>query len=95
MAHRFVAYLEEEAVVSYTGYLEAIDRGELENVPAPEIAIDYWKLGHKATLRDVVIAVRADEANHRDTNHAFADAMAKPEKAPDVVEQPVAPRKVA
>jgi len=95
VAHRFVAYLEEEAVVSYTGYLEAIDKGELENVPAPELAIEYWKLAEDATLRDVVIAVRADEAKHRDVNHAFADAMAEPEKAPDVVPQPVAPRKAA
>ncbi|MEM1105072.1 MAG: alternative oxidase [Pseudomonadota bacterium] len=90
VAHRFVAYLEEEAVVSYTSYLEAIDSGALENVDAPQLAIDYWKLDPDATLRDVVIAVRADEAAHRDTNHAFADAMAKPEKAPDAVEQPVA-----
>ena len=38
-AHRVVAYLEEEAVVSYTQYLEEVDAGRVENVPAPEIAI--------------------------------------------------------
>ena len=75
-AHRFVAYLEEEAVVSYTNYLDAIDRGALENVPAPQIARDYWNLPAAARLRDVVAKVRADEAHHRDTNHAFADEMA-------------------
>jgi ubiquinol oxidase len=74
-AHRFVAYLEEEAVVSYTQYLAAIDAGLLENVPAPDIAREYWKLPADARLRDVVIQVRADEARHRDTNHEFADAM--------------------
>ncbi len=25
-----------------------------------------------ATLRDLILAIRADEANHRDVNHAFA-----------------------
>lgn len=74
-AHRIVGYLEEEAVVSYTQYLEEIDAGRQENVPAPRIAIDYWKLPEEARLRDVVIAVRADEAHHRDTNHGFADRI--------------------
>jgi ubiquinol oxidase len=62
VAHRFVGYLEEEAVVSYTQYLEDIDRGASENVPAPQFAIDYWKLPADARLREVVIAVRLDEA---------------------------------
>jgi ubiquinol oxidase len=74
-AHRLVAYFEEEAVVSYTEYLAAIDAGHLENIPAPSIAIDYWKLPADARLRDVVIAVRADEAGHRDVNHAYADEL--------------------
>ena len=67
-AHRVVGYLEEEAVVSYSQYLEEIDAGRLENPPAPEIAIDYWKLPADASLRDVVLAVRDDEAGHRDVN---------------------------
>ena len=74
-AHRIVGYLEEEAVVSYTQYLEGIDAGKIENVPAPQIAIDYWSLSADARLRDVVIAVRADEAAHRDVNHSFADTL--------------------
>jgi len=74
-AHRIVAYFEEEAVTSYTRYLEAIDSGALDNPPAPRIAIDYWGLPQDARLRDVVLAVRADEAGHRDRNHAFADAL--------------------
>jgi ubiquinol oxidase len=74
-AHRFVGYLEEEAVISYTGYLEEIDAGTVENVAAPQSAIDYWGLAQDAQLRDVVIAVRQDEAKHRDVNHSFADQM--------------------
>ena len=71
-AHRIVGYFEEEAVYSYTEYLNEIDNGTLPNIPAPQIAIDYWNLSADATLRDVVIAVREDEANHRDVNHEFA-----------------------
>ena len=71
-AHRIVGYFEEEAVYSYTEYLREIDAGKIPNTPAPQIAIDYWKLPNNATLRDVVIAVREDEANHRDVNHHFA-----------------------
>ena len=74
-AHRVVGYFEEEAVTSYTHYLDEIDAGNLENVAAPPLAIDYWKLDANARLRDVVIAVRADEAGHRDRNHQFADAL--------------------
>ena len=75
-AHRIVGYLEEEAVVSYTQYLDQIDAGQQDNVPAPQIAIAYWGLPAEARLRDVVIAVRADEAGHRDKNHDFADQIA-------------------
>ena len=74
-AHRVVGYFEEEAVRSYDHYLSEIDAGNLENVPAPQIAIDYWNLDAAATLRDVVVVVRADEAGHRDRNHGFADAI--------------------
>lgn len=71
-AHRLVGYFEEEAVVSYTRYLEEIDAGRIENVAAPALAIEYWKLARDARLRDVVIAVRQDEAGHRDVNHSIA-----------------------
>lgn len=76
-AHRVVGYFEEEAVVSYTSYLAEIDAGRHENVPAPKLAIDYWNLPADARLRDVVIAVREDEAGHRDRNHGFANQLKK------------------
>ena len=75
-AHRLVGYFEEEAVLSYTRYLAEIDSGRAANVPAPEIALRYWKLPADATLRDMVCAVRADEAHHRDVNHGFASQLA-------------------
>ncbi|CAN4107978.1 unnamed protein product [Withania somnifera] len=73
LAHRVVGYLEEEAIHSYTLYLHDIDRGEIENVPAPAIAIDYWRLPKDATLKDVITVIRADEAHHRDVNHFASD----------------------
>ena len=74
-AHRIVGYFEEEAVLSYTLYLNEIDEGRSKNVPAPEVAKRYWNLPETATLRDVVLVVRADEAHHRDVNHGFANEL--------------------
>jgi len=74
-AHRVVGYFEEEAVISYTQYLAEVEAGKQENVPAPQIAIDYWQLPADARLKEVIIAVRNDEAEHRDVNHAFVDAI--------------------
>lgn len=75
-AHRVVGYLEEEAVVSYTEYLADIDTDPTKNTAAPQIAIAYWNLPPTARLRDVVVAIRADEAGHRDRNHEFANHIA-------------------
>lgn len=73
LAHRIVGYLEEEAIHSYTEFLKELDKGNIENVPAPAIAVDYWRLPPDSTLRDVVMVVRADEAHHRDVNHFASD----------------------
>ena len=75
-AHRVVGYFEEEAVISYTLYLQEIDEGRSPNVPAPAIAKHYWKLPADAMLRDVILIVRADEAHHRDINHGFSSKLA-------------------
>jgi ubiquinol oxidase len=60
-----VGYLEEQACIEYTHFLKAIDSGKIKNEEAPEIAKKYWNLAPDAKLRDVVLAVRADEAFHR------------------------------
>ena len=44
IAHRVVGYFEEEACKSYTEYLDKIDSGEVANVEALKIAIDYYQL---------------------------------------------------
>jgi ubiquinol oxidase len=74
-AHRVVGYFEEEAVISYTLYLKEIDEGRSPNVPAPAIAKHYWKTPADATLRDIVLLVRADEAHHRDVNHGYSTRL--------------------
>lgn len=74
-AHRMVGYFEDQAVISYTQYLDRIDRGDIENIDAPQIAIDYYGLESNAKLRDVVIAVRKDEQGHADVNHEMADTL--------------------
>jgi len=72
LAHRFCGYLEEEAVESYTHFLNQIKDGTFPNGPAPPIAIDYWQLPQDATMKDVVTMIRADECHHRDLNHFAA-----------------------
>jgi len=77
--HRFVGYLEEEAVHTYSSAIRALDQGLLPswvNKPCPEIGIKYWRLKDDATMRDLLLHVRADEAQHRDVNHAFASLIA-------------------
>ena len=73
--HRIVGYFEEQAIISYTEYLEEIDSGNIENIAAPKIAIDYWNLSKFAKLRDVIVAVRNDEMGHRDVNHEFVSII--------------------
>ena len=67
-AHRMTHYFEEEAVKSYTQYLHMVDSGQTENIDAPQIAIDYYKLKKGAKLSDVIKKVRADEQKHSKVN---------------------------
>jgi ubiquinol oxidase len=78
---KMTSRMPEEAIYSYTEYLAGVDNGTYANVPAPKIAIDCWQLADDARLRDVIIAIRADEACHRDVNHEFADKLASLEKS--------------
>ena len=74
LAHRMIGYFEEEAVRSYTDYLAMVENGEVENVPAPQLAIDYYKMKKDAKLSDLIRKVRADEEHHSKVNHRYADA---------------------
>jgi len=72
-AHRMTGYFEDEAVRSYTTYLELIESGEIENVPAPQIAIEYYGLLPDAKLSDMIKYVRQDEMHHAEVNHRYAE----------------------
>lgn len=73
-AHKMIHYFEEEAVRSYTSYLEEIEAGKIEDVPASQLAINYYDLSADAKLSDMIRRVRADEQGHADANLKFADA---------------------
>jgi ubiquinol oxidase len=75
--HRFVGYIEEEAVKTYTLAIQDIDEGKLpawKTLEAPEIAIRYWNMPEgKRTMRDLLLYIRADEAKHREVNHTLGN----------------------
>ncbi|KAJ9270103.1 hypothetical protein DTO212C5_3842 [Paecilomyces variotii] len=90
--HRFVGYLEEEAVKTYTVALHDIEVGALTHwsnpeFRAPDIAIQYWKMpeGHQ-TMKDLILYVRADEAKHREVNHTFGNLKQRADPNPFVSE---------
>jgi hypothetical protein len=86
--HRFVGYVEEEACSTYTKIIKEIENATEDNPIsewrtqlAPAIARSYWKLGENGTVLDLMYAVRADEAEHRDVNHVCSEmkpGMANP-----------------
>ncbi|KAI9654024.1 MAG: hypothetical protein M1831_005541 [Alyxoria varia] len=89
-AHRFVGYLEEEAVLTYTREIAAIDEGKIpewEDMDAPDIAVGYWNMpeGHRK-MRDLLKYIRADEAKHREVNHTLGNLDQKQDPNPFVSE---------
>ena len=71
-AHRLTGYFEEEAVISYTEYLSLVENGTIENIPAPQLAIDYYKMKKSAKLSDLIKKVRADEEHHSKVNMEYS-----------------------
>ena len=76
-SHRMIGYFEDEAVKSYTEYLELVQNGKVMNIRAPQIAIKYYNLKKNARLSDLIISVRADEMHHADVNHSYADNLSR------------------
>ena len=86
-AHKMVALFEEEAVKSYTEYLSLVENGGVENVPAPQLAIDYYNMDGDARLSDLIVRVRADEQHHSEVNHSYAASTSpRPVSKSEVVE---------
>ncbi|KAJ5294388.1 hypothetical protein PENANT_c006G10264 [Penicillium antarcticum] len=77
ICHRFVGYLEEEAVITYTKAIQDLEDGHLpawEELHAPAMAIKYWSMPEgQQCMRSLLLYVRADEAKHRDVNHTLGN----------------------
>lgn len=92
ITHRFVGYLEEEAVHTYTTAIEQIEAGHLEkwssqDFQAPDIAINYWRMPEgKRTMKDLLLYIRADEACHRGVNHTLSNLNVDEDPNPFVSE---------
>lgn len=85
--HRFVGYLEEEAVRTYSHLLDELAvPGKLpafETMKIPEVAVQYWpELTPKSSFKDLILRIRADEAKHREVNHTFANLEQKTDRNP-------------
>lgn len=90
ICHRFVGYLEEEAVHTYSRCIREIDQGLLpkwsdENFKIPELAVSYWHMPEgKRTMKDLILYIRADEAVHRGVNHTLGNLNQKEDPNPFV-----------
>ena len=79
LLHRFVGYLEETAVHTYTNIVQMTNspgtklHTAWKDTPAPQAAIDYWQLPADAMWVDCLKRMLADESHHRDVNHAVRD----------------------
>lgn len=78
LVHRFVGYLEETAVITYSSVIKKIQipgsklHQAWNNLDASDIARSYWNLNSSAKWVDTLKMILSDEAHHRDINHTFA-----------------------
>ena len=90
ICHRFVGYLEEEAVATYTRAIADIEQGRLpkwQQMRAPDIAVRYWNMPEgNQTMKDLLYYIRADEAKHREVNHTFGNLSQEKDPNPFVSE---------
>ncbi|KAH6666578.1 aox, alternative oxidase [Halenospora varia] len=90
--HRFVGYLEEQAVLTYTLAIQDIEAGKLPTwsdpkFVIPDLAVNYWKMPEGSrTMRDLLLYIRADEAKHREVNHTLGNLHQKEDPNPFVSE---------
>ena len=97
ICHRFVGYLEEEAVITYTRCIDDLEKGKLPEFSsrkAPDLAIKYWKMPENATVKDLIYYVRADESKHREVNHTFGNLIQKSDPNPYALDYSTLPESV-
>lgn len=90
--HRFVGYLEEEAVSTYTHLIDDLKAKKLpqfDEISVPMVAQRYWpELNEKSTFLDLVQRIRADESKHREVNHTLANLEQKTDRNPYALKIP-------
>ena len=90
ICHRFVGYLEEEAVHTYTRCIDELERGLLPKwsdpkFQIPDLSVAYWKIPEgKRTMKDLLLYIRADEAVHRGVNHTLGNLKTNEDPNPFV-----------
>lgn len=88
--HRFVGFLEEEAVITYTRAISDLESGLLpkwDNMKAPAIARDYFRMSEgEDDVLQLLRIIRADEAKHREVNHTLANLDQEKDANPYMVE---------
>ena len=88
--HRFVGYLEEEAVLTYSLAIQDIEQGRLPKwsdpkFGVPDLAVSYWNMPEgNRTMKDLLLYIRADEAKHREVNHTLGNLKQKEDPNPFV-----------
>lgn len=90
--HRFVGYLEEEAVSTYTHLISDLKQNKLpefQNMQVPAIATQYWKELHEdSSFLDLILLIRADESKHREVNHTLANLDQNTDRNPFALKIP-------
>jgi len=90
IVHRFVGYLEEEAVHTYTRAIAEIEAGQHPKwtdpkFQIPDIAVQYYNMPEgNRTMKDLILYIRADEATHRGVNHTLGNLNNKEDPNPFV-----------
>lgn len=90
IVHRFVGYLEEEAVHTYTRAIAEIEAGHHPKwtdpkFQIPDIAVQYFNMPEgNRTMKDLILYIRADEATHRGVNHTLGNLDNKEDPNPFV-----------
>ncbi|KAI5961432.1 AOX [Candida pseudojiufengensis] len=85
--HRFVGYLEEEAVRTYTHLIDELNDPEklkgFQSMLIPTIAVQYWpSLSEESSFKDLILRIRADESKHREINHTLANLNQRQDRNP-------------
>lgn len=72
-AHRTLGYMYEKSIADYSAWKDSITDGNIENMPASQMAIKYWELKSDSTFLNVLSSMIEDNVKYRDFEHARAE----------------------